>query len=189
MVDLAMLQVVRDLVAIFGVIAGFSYYVLTVRNAQKARQTTTLMQLYQTRYDIEGTVRFWKLLALQWDDFEDYMERYGPVSKPEDVEVRALFSAEGAFYDGLGIMLKKGIVDLDSVYSLFGVRCVMLWFKVETLIQGLRTTSTFGGGTALFENFEYLADEMIRITKQRGQPLPVDLLHPTSKLHKEYSNP
>jgi len=37
MVDLAMLQVVRDLVAIFGVIAGFSYYVMTVRNVNKAR--------------------------------------------------------------------------------------------------------------------------------------------------------
>lgn len=38
MVDLTMLQVVRDLVAIFGVIAGFSYYVLTVRNAQRTRE-------------------------------------------------------------------------------------------------------------------------------------------------------
>jgi hypothetical protein len=44
MVDLAMLQVVRDFVAIFGVIAGFSYYVLTVRNASKARKVQTLMQ-------------------------------------------------------------------------------------------------------------------------------------------------
>jgi hypothetical protein len=32
------LSVVRDLVAIFGVIAGFSYYVLTVRNAQRNQQ-------------------------------------------------------------------------------------------------------------------------------------------------------
>ena len=32
------LSVIRDLVAIFGVIAGFSYYVLTVRNAQRNQQ-------------------------------------------------------------------------------------------------------------------------------------------------------
>jgi hypothetical protein len=32
------LSVVRDLVAIFGVIAGFIYYVLTVRDNQKNQQ-------------------------------------------------------------------------------------------------------------------------------------------------------
>ncbi len=33
------LSVARDLVAIFGVIGGFSYYVMTVRNARKALKT------------------------------------------------------------------------------------------------------------------------------------------------------
>jgi len=46
MVDLLMLQVVRDLVAIFGVIAGFTYYVLTVRNAQKTRRALLFTQIY-----------------------------------------------------------------------------------------------------------------------------------------------
>ena len=32
------LSVFRDLVAIFGVIGGFSYYFLTVQNANKARK-------------------------------------------------------------------------------------------------------------------------------------------------------
>ena len=38
------LSVIRDLVAIFGVIAGFSYYVLTVRNAQRTRDLTLKAQ-------------------------------------------------------------------------------------------------------------------------------------------------
>jgi hypothetical protein len=33
------LSTIRDLVAIFGVVAGFSYYVLTVRNAKKKVKT------------------------------------------------------------------------------------------------------------------------------------------------------
>ena len=47
------LSTIRDLVAIFGVIAGFTYYVLTVRNTQKnlemslkSRQTQTFLQMY-----------------------------------------------------------------------------------------------------------------------------------------------
>jgi len=38
MVDPVTLQMVRDVVAIFGVIAGFTYYVITVRNQKQARQ-------------------------------------------------------------------------------------------------------------------------------------------------------
>jgi len=38
MIDPVTLQMVRDVVAIFGVIAGFTYYVLTVRNSQRMQK-------------------------------------------------------------------------------------------------------------------------------------------------------
>jgi len=37
-------SVIRDLVAIFGVIAGFSYYVITVRNTNRARRKDIIFQ-------------------------------------------------------------------------------------------------------------------------------------------------
>jgi len=53
-VDPVTLQMVRDVVAIFGVIAGFTYYVLTVRSSQRTqrqqletRQAQLFMQLYR----------------------------------------------------------------------------------------------------------------------------------------------
>ena len=46
MIDLATLQIVRDFVAIFGVIAGLTYYIMNVRNARKARQTQLYMPIY-----------------------------------------------------------------------------------------------------------------------------------------------
>jgi hypothetical protein len=59
MIELGM---IRDLVAIFGVIAGFSYYVLIVRNTQRSRQAQMLMQLHQSKYDKEGTTAYFTLL-------------------------------------------------------------------------------------------------------------------------------
>ena len=41
------LSVIRDLVAIFGVITGLSYYIMTVRNTRKAREA----QVYSTIMD------------------------------------------------------------------------------------------------------------------------------------------
>jgi len=46
--------VIRDLVAIFGVIAGFTYYVMTVRNSQRMQQMTLetrQAQLFMQVYD------------------------------------------------------------------------------------------------------------------------------------------
>ena len=49
MIGLVTFQVVRDFIAIFGVIAGFSYYVLVVRNSQRMQKQmleTRQLQLY-----------------------------------------------------------------------------------------------------------------------------------------------
>ena len=38
------------------------------------------------------------------------------------------------------------------------------------------------------ENFEYLANEMIKIRKQRGLPIPYTIyIHPTSDLYQIYN--
>ncbi len=53
------LSVVRDLVAIFGVIAGFGYYVLTVRNKQENQRQqleTRQAQLYMQVYNVSHNV-------------------------------------------------------------------------------------------------------------------------------------
>jgi hypothetical protein len=86
------LSVIRDLVAIFGVIAGFSYYVLTVRNNQKnqelslkaqqqtleTRQAQLLMQIYDKVNNKEFT-RDWAEINYfwKWKDSKEYWEKYG----------------------------------------------------------------------------------------------------------------
>jgi hypothetical protein len=57
--------------------------------------------------------------------------------------------------------------------------CLLVWFKWETVIKGIREGVL---GEDWLENFEYLANEMIKMRQERGQKLPVELLHPTSEL-------
>jgi hypothetical protein len=44
-------------------------------------------------------------------------------------------------------------------------------------------------GSDFMENFEYMADEMIRLRKKDNKFIPTYMLHPTSELHKTLSNP
>ena len=52
MVDPVTLQMVRDVVAIFGVIAGFTYYMMVVRNAGISRKTQVVLDLRNNLYSL-----------------------------------------------------------------------------------------------------------------------------------------
>ena len=82
MVDLAVLQVVRDLVATFGVIAGFTYYVMTVRNSQRmqkvqldTRKAQLYMQLFMRITSEEFMKKSLDLLKLEYDNVGEFMEK------------------------------------------------------------------------------------------------------------------
>ena len=80
MVDLS---VVRDLVTIFGVIAGFSYYVITVRNAQTARKYQTLQQISNDYTTGESYKVFMDLMSASWTDLDEYNLKYSSRANPE----------------------------------------------------------------------------------------------------------
>jgi len=115
MVDLVMLQVMRDLVAIFGVIAGFSYYVMVVRNANKSRRTQVVLNLRSTLFNEEMNRNNIELLSMQWEDFEDFQRKYDSTVSPDKFSRRWKTWSN---YEGMGYLLHEGIIDIDMVYNL-----------------------------------------------------------------------
>ncbi|MFW9861514.1 MAG: hypothetical protein ACFFEX_19010 [Candidatus Thorarchaeota archaeon] len=179
---LEILQLVRDLVTIFGVLVGFTYYALTVRATRKSKKTEMFMQLYKTNVDSEGYRKFWDLMATEWEDIEDYMQKYGPWTNPNEAAERM---SHWSIYDGLGILVKDDMVDVNMVYRVLGLRIIMMWHKFETIINGLRRMAVgsgpdYGPGPDFMENFEWLASKMVKMRKLRGYRLPTQTLHPTN---------
>ena len=56
------ISAVRDLVAIFGVLAGFAYYIVTVQNANKVRKTQLLMEIYDEEEKKRPSKQHWKYI-------------------------------------------------------------------------------------------------------------------------------
>jgi len=135
------LSVIRDLVAIFGVIAGFSYYVLTVRNAQRnqqqqleTRQTELFMQFNDRRARLRNV---WNEIYYDWSwrDYEDFMRKYGPESNPEEwLKFMSIFE----IYEQMGVLAKHGSVGMHLIYDLMAGYPIRLWDKYEDIIDGLR---------------------------------------------------
>lgn len=185
MVEQLTLQTIGILLTGISLTVAAAYYTLTLRNSQKARKTEMLMQLYQSRQNPESVRRFWRIMGLTWDNYDDYLHKWGPYDNPEGTEELMLITSSWNFFDGLGKILKEQLVDISTVYEMFGHRTLMVWFKFETVIQRIRVEERGGAGSDYLLNFEFLADEMIRLKKENGQELPFYFLHSTSTLRQE----
>ena len=183
MVDLAMLQVVRDLVAIFGVIAGFSYYVMTVRNAQKTRelslkaqeltlkaqeqaletrQAQLYMNLYATYHSPEFRELLYKIMFHQeWKDYDEWKEKYGE----ENYQELVAFGSVMGYFNGLGLLVRKGLIDVDTVYELLSSFVLWVWEKHLPIVQVKRDESN----RPFWNEFEYLYNEIMKIDQQHPE--------------------
>lgn len=176
MIELGM---IRDLVAIFGVIAGFSYYVLNVRNAQKTRelslkaqeqaletrQTQIFMQIYQ-RLNLEETYKLWaELVNLEISDYDEYLQKYDSSVNPAHFGKRAQIWYS---FNTIGALLRQGIIGLDFVHQVqLASMVIVMWEKWENIIREIRVREN---QPDMWEGFEYLYNEMKRLRSERDYP-------------------
>ena len=160
MIDPTTISMIRDIVAIFGVIAGFSYYVITVRNQKRARQAQLFLQLYQKMGDPDFLTRYNEVMKREWEDIEDYNNKYLGVN--EIANLMVLMN----FFEVFGGLLKKGFLDRDLVYEVIPTNANTFWEKYEPYVIWAREEGNY---PHFFRPVEYLADEMKKIAKSRGE--------------------
>ena len=125
MVDAQTLQIVRDIIAILGVIIGFTYYVITLRNQTKSLQ----IQI------IKGTgnpVSSYKFMELEWTDYDDYMDRHGDGGESQYwKDVINWFNR----FEEYGVYVKEGMLNIRPIVLLSGGSFTRSWELYESLIH------------------------------------------------------
>jgi len=169
------LGVIRDLVAVFGVIAGLSYYVMTVRinlknqelmlkSQQQTLETRRLGIIQNISSQItseEGLKRYYELMNFEWSDYDDFERKYGSDFNTEAAAKR--FAAWGIF-NTVGLMLRRGLVEAGDLLDLGLQSGVSLWWKYKPII--LENRRRYNGSTYL-KDFEYLVEELLKVMKER----------------------
>jgi hypothetical protein len=157
------LSTIRDLVAIFGVIAGFSYYVLTVRNSRKSHE----LQIFMTILDglnSEDKQKAWaELLNSEVKDYDDFLQKYDSTINPEHYGKRA---SVWSYYNSIGYLLMSGRISIDIVYDLLGLPAVLQWNKWGGIILEIREKQAL---PQYFKGFEYLVDELRKYQKRNSE--------------------
>ena len=148
---------ISAVVAAAGVLVGVVFAVLQLRDIAKTRQTDLVMRLY-SRYGSEGfqktQEKVGKRLRGEALNSHDYQEKYG---YGEGVAV-------GTFYEGIGILLYRKLIDIGLVDDLFTAPVNMAWDMMKDSI--IEARKEYGQPT-VFEWFEYLYNEL----KKREQQL------------------
>jgi hypothetical protein len=146
-------QTVSIAIASAGVFAAAIYYIFQIRHQTRIRQTDLIMKLY-SRYGSEGFQKSFDKLRQRDLKDPDYVKKYG----------LAEWIAVGTFFESVGILLRRKLVDIDLVDDLFTAPLKMAWDLMRDSVMEAR--KEFNQPT-IFEWFEYLYNEM----KKREQKL------------------
>ena len=144
---------ITALVAAVGVLFGVIYYVFDIGHQVKVRKTDLIMRLHLHTCSEEFVTAYQKILNLKFDDYEDFVNKYGPLSAdgPEQKAITMI----SFFMEGVGVLLHQGLADIDAIRELFPVE--KGWTKLKPLLTGVRKDTD---NLEAWKWYEYLYDEV-----------------------------
>jgi len=140
---------ITGIVATVGVLVGVTLAYLEVRTLVKQRQTDLIVRLYSTFGSKEFQDTWDRFRTRKFKDYSDYEKRYGWS------EVYEL----GLFFEGIGVLLHKKLIDIKLVDDLFSSATKLLWEKMKPIAEGMRKELNL---PQIGEYFEYLYNELQR---------------------------
>lgn len=154
-IDVSSISIV---IASTGVLAGVIYYIIEIRHQSRLRQTESLIRLSpwfnMNAKEVQEAIT--QVCSIEFENYDDYLEKYA--AKSEHMMLKII----GNYFEGIGILVYRRLVNADIVYDFWGDIIKSLWEKVEPLVGDMRKDS---GDPTVFKFWEYLYHEM-----NKGKP-------------------
>jgi hypothetical protein len=162
--------------------ASILYYASVLQNANKTQQMqaeTRQAQLFMNIYNTFASKEYQRdreqmMVVWDWDGFDDFFAKYGPVVNPDD---HAVFDMTLQWMEGIGVLVRRGLIDPELVYDLMYLSIINFWEKHEIIIQGIREQGRLAnmkGASQVWVDLEYIYNVMKSIEGVR---------HPNSQHH------
>ena len=124
MVDLTSISAI---LAAIGVFVGVIFAILQLRDLVKTRQTDLVIRLYSTFGSNNFQKEMTRILNGDYKNYSDFMKKEG-----------LLVHETGLFFEGVGLLLHRKLIDISLVCDLFGVSVKMFWERSKPLIKDAR---------------------------------------------------
>ena len=122
------------------------------------------MQIYQQFISKDFKLSFLDIMNnWSWDDFDDFLRKY-----VADVENNSKWDIVGSFFEGIGVLVKRGLVNPALVDDLMSGHTLMSWEKMEPVYFELRRRWNW---PQIAEWWEYLYNEIKAIASEQHPEL------------------
>ena len=165
------ISMIRDIIACFGVIAGFSYYVLTVRATRRnqdlqleTRQHQLLHQIITPLMEVQALSEYAEMMNWEWDDYNDFEMKYGSDNNIREFAIRTRLWMNMMY---LARDIRVGLIDIEALYNGVDTIVLFVWFKFKDVILEQRKryyTETW------MTDCEYLMNEIFKYREKIGDP-------------------
>ena len=119
---------ISAIVAAVGVIIGVTLAYLEIRALVKARQTDVVMGLFSTFGSKEFQEAQGKVLAMEAKSFNEVITK----------GYRGSVITVGVFFEGIGVLVQRKLVDVRLVDDLFGEAIQVVWEKLKPIVADYR---------------------------------------------------
>jgi len=156
MVDLIEISAIVTATA---VLVGIVYYILEMRNQTKTRQMGLIMSIYSLFTTTEYVDAWEKMRTREFKDFDEYVKRHG---LKEFLQVASV-------WEGLGFLLHRKFLDVDTVRELLSESTKMSWEKVKPMVENARKQigqRETGEYVPVLQWWEYLYNELQKREQQ-----------------------
>jgi len=163
-------EAVLQIIPAISVSLAAVYYALNIKHQRETRQAQLFMGLYETYRSQEFREKHSEIIQQEWADYDDFVEKYGSET---NAEAWTRWMSVGAYFNGIGVLHKRGLLDIALVEELLANAVFISWIRMEPIIKGWRERDRrFEGGRSdkydFFHGFEYLYNEL----KKREQQQP-----------------
>jgi len=162
------------MVAATGVLVAAAYYVVnmratlqvrkeanrTQRQQLETRQAQMFMGIYDKLVNKEFVSAWQKIMNSQWKSLDEYRELF------RDPEFQTAAYYVGGYYEGLGVLVREGLLDIRWIALLICGMTREYWKKIEPHIVEMRKVM---GQTRLGSETEYLYDELMKYLEKHPE--------------------
>ena len=165
---MASLEFLAIILTGLGLTTSIIYYASILRNANETqkmqletRQTQLFMYLYDKFCSESFKRSYFEVMSWEWDDVDDYFEKYGPLTNPEN-EIKR--QNVGSFFEGLGVLVKNKQISSELVDDLMSYLILTYWEKFEPITKEIRVKMNYPN---FGEWVEYLYSEVKLIAEKQ----------------------
>ena len=171
-------NVVLTLLQTISIMVGIGYYILNIQNNQKnqelsliaqqqaleTRQTALFMDLYNVYRDHSFRTLYMEITTeWNWVDYEDWQRKYSPDG---NMKHYTKYMSVMSYFEGIGVLVKRGLIDISLVYDLLELPLKIVWSKFETVVLDSRKHLDMAH---LWNDVEYLYNELMKYIEEHQE--------------------